>query len=151
VGGAFLSGEVLWLRPIGSSFWEDELVTWWVIDGSFREMLHRSYALLGQGALYYPLAWLVRHVSDKEWVLRLPSVIALVGAYLLFLLATRLLDRELGRLAVLVFVLWPGIAFEASNARGRTRSPCSSPSRRCSRWSRRSIAVRAGQWSCGSR
>lgn len=113
-----LSGAVLWLRPIASSFWEDELVTWWVIDGSFREMVHRSYALQGQSALYYPLAWLVRHVSDKEWVLRLPSVIALVGAaYLLFLLATRLLDRELGRLAVLVFVLWPGIAFEASNAR----------------------------------
>ena len=49
-----LSGGVLWLRPIASSFWEDELVTWWVIDGSFREMLHRSYALQGQSALYYP-------------------------------------------------------------------------------------------------
>jgi len=114
----FVSGAVLWLRPIASSFWEDELVTWWVIDGSFREMLHRSYALQGQSALYYPLAWLVRHVGDKEWVLRLPSVVAMVVAvYLLFRLATRLLDRELGRVAVLAFVLWPGIAFEASNAR----------------------------------
>jgi hypothetical protein len=114
----FLSGAVLWLRPIASSFWEDELVTWWVIDGSFREMLHRSYALQGQSALYYPIAWLMRHVGPQEWVLRLPSLVALVAAaYLLFRLATRLLDRELGRVAVLAFVLWPGIAFEASNAR----------------------------------
>jgi hypothetical protein len=113
-----LSGAVLWLRPIASSFWEDELVTWWVIDGSFREMLHRSFALQGQSALYYPVAWLVRHVGDQEWVLRLPSLVALIGAaYLLDRLATRLLDRELGRLAVLVFVLWPGVAFEATNAR----------------------------------
>jgi hypothetical protein len=113
-----LSGAVLWLRPIASSFWEDELVTWWVIDGSFREMLHRSYALQGQTALYYPLAWLVRQIGDKEWVLRLPSLVAMIAAaYMLFRLATRLLDRELGRLAVLVFVVWPGIAFEASNAR----------------------------------
>ena len=114
----FLSGAVLWVRPIASSFWEDELVTWWVIDGSFREMLHRSYALQGQSALYYPVAWLVRHLGDEEWVLRLPSLIAMAAAaYLLFRLATRLLDRELGRMAVLAFVLWPGIAFEASNAR----------------------------------
>src|SRR4051794_34897958 len=113
-----LSGGVLWLRPIASSFWEDELVTWWVIDGSFREMLHRSYALQGQSALYYPVAWFVRHVGQPEWVLRLPSLVALVvAAYLLFRLATRLLDRELGRMAVLGFVLWPGIGFEASNAR----------------------------------
>jgi hypothetical protein len=113
-----LSGAVLWLRPIASSFWEDELVTWWVIDGSFREMLHRSYALQGQSALYYPVAWVMRHIGDQEWVLRLPSLIALVGAaFLLFRLATRLLDREFGRLTVLVFVLWPGIAFEATNAR----------------------------------
>jgi len=114
----FISGAVLWVRPIASSFWEDELVTWWVIQGSFREMLHRSYSLQGQSALYYPVAWLVRHVGDQEWVLRLPSLAALVvAAFLLFRLATRLLDRELGRMAVLAFVLWPGIAFEASNAR----------------------------------
>ena len=113
-----LSGSVLWLRPIASSFWEDELVTWWVIDGSFREMLHRSYALQGQSALYYPVAWLVRHVGDQEWVLRLPSLVAMVAAaYLLFRLATRLLDRELGRVTVLAFVVWPGVAVEASNAR----------------------------------
>ncbi len=93
-----LSGAVLWLRPIASSFWEDELVTWWVIDGSFREMLHRSYAFQGQTALYYPVAWLVRQIGDKEWVLRLPSLIAIViAAFLLFRLATRLLDREFGQ------------------------------------------------------
>jgi mannosyltransferase len=48
----------------------------------------------------------------------MPSLVALAfAAFLLYRLTTRLVDVELGRLAVLCFVGWPGIAFAASDAR----------------------------------
>jgi hypothetical protein len=113
-----ISGGILWLRPITSSLWLDELVTWWVIKDSLADAFHRAYAYQGQSVLYYPLEWLVRHAGHAEWFLRLPSLLAMaVAAFLLYRLTIRLADRETARLAVLVFVVWPDVVFEASNAR----------------------------------
>jgi len=113
-----LSGAVLWLRPLPSSLWLDELVTWWVVKDSFSDAIHRAYDFQGQSIAYYVVAWLTRHIGSAEWVLRLPSLAAMtLAAYLMYRLARRLLDREYARLTVFFFVLWPGLVFEASNAR----------------------------------
>jgi uncharacterized membrane protein len=113
-----LGGGILWLRPITSSLWLDELVTWWVVKDSLGDALHRAYAYQGQSIIYYPMEWLVRHAGHAEWFLRLPSLLAMgLAAYLLYRLSLRLADRETARLSVLVFAVWPDVVFEASNAR----------------------------------
>src|SRR6266566_984359 len=109
----------LWIRPIGSSLWTDELGTWWVISGSARQVVQRAEAVQGQSPLYYLIAWIATHVTGRsEMGLRLPSLLyCLVGAYLIYRIAKRLVDVETARIAVIAFALWPSIAFAASDAR----------------------------------
>jgi uncharacterized membrane protein len=113
-----LAGSVIWLRPIGSSFWLDELVTWWVVKDGLGDTIHRSLAYQSQSPFYFSIAWLTRHVSSTELVMRLPSLVASVlAAFVLYRLALRWGDAEFGRLAVFAFATWSGIDFAASEAR----------------------------------
>ena len=48
---AILGGGVLWLRPIASSLWMDELVTWWTIKDSLGETVRRSLTYQGTSPL----------------------------------------------------------------------------------------------------
>jgi mannosyltransferase len=116
---AGLAVAVLWIRPIASSLWTDELGTWWVISGTARQAVQRAEAVQGQSPLSYLLAWLARHVTGTSEIgLRTPALICcLAAAYLLYRIAARLVDAETGRIAVVVFALWPSIAFAASDAR----------------------------------
>jgi hypothetical protein len=113
-----VSASIIWLVPFPSSLWLDELVTWWVIKDSLGDTVHRAFAFQGQTVFYYVLEWLVRHVGSQEWILRAPSLIEVIAAaFIMFRLAERLLDREYARLAVFLFVLWPSVSFESSDAR----------------------------------
>jgi 4-amino-4-deoxy-L-arabinose transferase-like glycosyltransferase len=69
--------------------------------------------------LYYLTAWLALAAGGRhEWVLRLPSLIALIiAAWLLYRLAERLTDAASARLAVLSFACSGAVAFAASDAR----------------------------------
>jgi len=113
-----VSASIIWLVPFTSSLWLDELVTWWVIKDSLGDTVHRAFAFQGQTVIFYVLEWLVRHVGTQEWILRAPSLIEVVAAaFLMFRLAERLLDREFARISVMLFVLWPAVSFESSDAR----------------------------------
>jgi len=109
----------LWLRPIGSSFWLDELGTWWVVKDGIREAISRSASIQGQSPIYYLVAWVTRHVAGpSELAMRAPSIVfAGLSAVVLYWLGKRILDAELARLAVIVFVVWPAVAFSAADAR----------------------------------
>jgi len=109
----------LWLRPMGSSFWLDEFGTWWVIKDGIRETISRSWSIQGQSPLYYLIAWLTRQVvGQSELGLRLPSLLfAAVTAFLLYRLGRRFVDDEVGRIAVIAFVVWPAVEFSAADAR----------------------------------
>jgi Dolichyl-phosphate-mannose-protein mannosyltransferase len=113
-----LAGSVIWLRAIGSSFWLDELVTWWVVREGLTETVHRALTYQSQSPFYYVVAWATRHVGTSELVMRLPSLVAgLLAAFLLYRLARRWGDREFARIAVFTFVTWVGVGFAASEAR----------------------------------
>jgi mannosyltransferase len=109
----------LWLRPLGSSFWLDEFGTWWVVKDGIRETISRSADIQGQSPVYYLLAWATRHlVGRSELGMRVPSILfAALTALVLYWLAKRILDDELARLTVLVFVVWPAVEFSAADAR----------------------------------
>ena len=64
-------------------------------------------------------------IGHSEVALRLPSLVFSIAAIVfVYLLARRLIDSECARIAVITFIVWPQVAFEASMP-GRT------PSRRC--------------------
>src|ERR1039458_2325802 len=87
----------LWILPIRSSFWLDETATFWVIKDGLANLLQRSMDWAGQSPLYYLTAWLALAAGGRhEWVLRLPSLIALtIAAWLL----VRWLDTGFARYA----------------------------------------------------
>jgi hypothetical protein len=109
----------VWVRPMVSSLWTDELGTWWVISGSARQVVARAEAVQGQSPLYYLVVWATRHVTGhSEFGLRLPSlIVSLAAAFVIYQLAKRFVDAETGRIAVIAFAVWPSIAFAASDAR----------------------------------
>ena len=109
----------LWLRPIMSSLWVDETGTWWVIEGGVRQVIQRADAVQGQSALYYLLLWAWTHVvGHSELALRIPSLLSsLTSTWVVYLIAKRFFDRETGLLAIITYVAWHQVVFEASNAR----------------------------------
>jgi mannosyltransferase len=109
----------LWLVPLTSSLWVDELGTWWVVKDGIGETARRAYTFQGQSPLYYVIVWLAKAVGGtSEMALRAPSLAATAGsAILLHRLVCRLISREAARMSVLVFVSTGLVAFEASEAR----------------------------------
>jgi len=110
----------LWFLPLSSSFWLDELVTYWSAYKGVAASIARSQFWPGQNMLYTMLAaTVIRIAGPSEVALRLPSVFATVlTAWLLFRLGEHFLDREAGILVVVVFAsLHPIAAEAATNAR----------------------------------
>ena len=116
---AALVMAVLWIKPMVSSLWTDELGTWWVISGSAHQVVERAQAVQGQSPFYYLIAWIVRLlVGRSEFWLRFPSLVfSFAAAFLIYRIAKRLFDAEAARIAVITFAVWPSIAFAASDAR----------------------------------
>jgi mannosyltransferase len=114
-----LSVFVLWLRPLTSSFWLDELGTWWVIKDGIREAMGRSFEIQGQSPVFYVFTWVLRQgVGAREWALRTPSVLfSGASAFLLYRMARRMVDDAYARIVVLGFVVWPTVKFAAADFR----------------------------------
>jgi mannosyltransferase len=112
---------LVWLPPIRSSLWCDELETFWVVKDGPAAVFHRVFDTGRPGSLVYFLleSLVVRHVGSSEVVLRLPSLAAMLAtAYLVFRLARRAFgDARVGWISTLVFACQPGVAFAAIDAR----------------------------------
>jgi 4-amino-4-deoxy-L-arabinose transferase-like glycosyltransferase len=110
---------VLWILPLRSSFWTDETVTGFVVQNGFRNMLHRAFEFQPMFPTYYLIAWVARTIGGmREWVLRLPSIIAMAAATVIVArIGRRLFDREAGILAAVVFAISPQGVRIAGDAR----------------------------------
>jgi dolichyl-phosphate-mannose-protein mannosyltransferase len=117
---AFLSAFCLWILPLGSSLWLDELVTYWTAYKGVVPAIARSQFWPGQNMAYSALmAEVIRIGGSNEVVLRLPSLVAVVlTAWMLFRLVEHFLDKEAALLVIVVFASLHTIAKDAaSNAR----------------------------------
>ena len=110
---------LLWVMPLASSLWLDELGTAWVIEDDLSTAIERAWTYHGQTPLYYVITWSISQVAGaSEAVLRVPSLTATVGAAVLtFRIASRHFGRDAAFLALATFVVLPGIVFHASDAR----------------------------------
>ncbi|HKD04292.1 MAG TPA: glycosyltransferase family 39 protein [Bryobacteraceae bacterium] len=107
----------LWLAPLSSSLWVDEIVTTFVIH--FPHSASFDIAPQVPESLYYWLprtSWAI--FGDAEWALRLPSVLAM-GAALFFVvrIAMRVIDRRAGWLAFFLCLTLSVLDFLAIDAR----------------------------------
>jgi hypothetical protein len=108
---------VLWLLPLGASFWRDETGTVWNIKTDLSTALATRW--MGQSPLYHAIAWAAVALGGiREYVVRLPSVLAMAGAaFLLYRIALRFFERGTALFSVVVFVCLQDVAFAAADAR----------------------------------
>jgi mannosyltransferase len=113
-----VEAALLWLLPLGSSFWTDEIHTYWTAKDGPAVALRRIHEIPEQSKLYQVIASSVAPLGKSEALLRLPSVLAAtLAAWLVYRLGRRLFDRETGVIAALVFAALPNVFFAAADAR----------------------------------
>lgn len=115
-----VSSVLLWVLPLWSSLWLDETITYWVIKDGLPALFRRSLLYNAQSPVYFVIAWAALAVGGaKEWVLRLPSILAtMASTALVYRLGVRFGDPEMGGFAVVCFASYWLIADTASTARG---------------------------------
>ena len=109
---------ILWIVPMFSSLWLDELVTSWVVSADLSTTIRRAIEYQ-QSPLYYVVAWAsTRVVGTSEFALRLPSLIFSTGSVWLLWRSVRVLHgRDAARLAAAIFVVVPWMTLVAVDAR----------------------------------
>ncbi len=107
------------LVRLRESFWIDELITRWVIDGDLATAWSRGAEFQSSGPTYFAMMWCWSQVAGtSEIALRVPSVLAMAGAAWFLVELGRELDRRLtGLIAALVFLANPIVFDYTANAR----------------------------------
>jgi hypothetical protein len=108
----------LWLMPLGSSFWVDEMGTVFVVEHG---AAHPSFAVAPQvpKSMYYALPRAAAALlGSSEIVYRLPSTLAMGLALLLISrLAARLIHPRAAWFAAFACLALSGISYQAADAR----------------------------------
>src|SRR5215469_15222918 len=109
----------LWVMPMGSSFAMDETGTFWNVKDGFATMLDRYRQWPSISAFYGATAWVAYWLGGaREWVLRLPSLVAaLLALFLLYRLGRRLFGSDAALAAVVVFACLDRVVYAAADAR----------------------------------
>ncbi len=117
-GIALLVSLSVWFLAVRAPLWTDETLSYWQIAGGFKQIWSRS--IQGNSfAAYAYILWLTKtFLGNKEWVLRVPSILAMLGAvYVFYRCAREMFDWDVSLVATMVFILPRGIAFAAIDVR----------------------------------
>jgi mannosyltransferase len=114
---AVLVAFSVWLIAIGSPLWLDETGTYWMMHKGFWQIAGRLGPLASP--IYSYLLWFsTRLTGTGEVGMRVPSVLAMLGAaYVLYLCARQLFRRETAMVATLLFCVNPIVVSESIDAR----------------------------------
>lgn len=117
-GLAILACLSVWLLAIRAPLWLDEAGSYRAISGGLRQIWTRSIELNSFPAYYYIL-WLIKAVfGNREIVLRIPSILAmLLAVYLLYCAARELFDRDIAIITAVVFCVHPIVIFASIDVR----------------------------------
>jgi hypothetical protein len=117
-GVAILVCLSVWFLAVRAPLWTDETLSYWQIAGGFKQIWARSV----QGnsfAAYAYILWLTKALfGNRELVLRIPSILAMLGAvYVFHRCARELFAWDVSLIATVLFILPRGIAFAAIDVR----------------------------------
>jgi hypothetical protein len=105
-----------WFIAVRAPLWLDETGSYWQISGGFSKILSRQ--LISFPAYSYILWFSTKIIGSSEIALRVPSILAMLGAvYLLYLAARELFDREISLIAAIIFCLHPIVIFASIDVR----------------------------------
>ena len=107
----------VWFIAIRAPLWLDETHSFFVIKAGFSEINSRmGWPIV---PIYPYILWLSSKViGTSEIALRVPSILAMLGAvYLLYLAARELFDRDVAIITAVVFCLHPIVIFASIDAR----------------------------------
>lgn len=108
----------VWLIAIRAPLWLDEMDSYWQIHAGFAQIWARQFPSLCFPAYTYILWTSTKIIGTSEVALRIPSVLAMLGAmYLLYLAARELFERDVALLAVVIFCAHPTVILESIDAR----------------------------------
>ncbi len=115
----------LWILPLRSSFWVDEMVTAFVMHYGYA---HPSLTVAPQvtATIYYWLPWAAERLwGFSEVVYRIPSTLLMgLSLFLLARLAVRLIHPRAGWFAVFAALTLRGFNYEAADARPYALATC---------------------------
>jgi hypothetical protein len=108
----------LWLLAIRAPLWLDETLAYWQVSGGFAKIWSRS-AQMPSSFTYLYILWCAKSIfGAKEVALRIPSMLAMLGAaYCLFRAARELFDQELAYISVILFCIHLRVIFAANDVR----------------------------------
>lgn len=106
----------VWFIAIRAPLRQDETGTWWEICAGLSKIWPRHQHAF---PAYLYILWLSTKIfGTSEMALRIPSVLAMLGAvWLLYLAARELFSRELALITAILFCLHPIVIFESIDIR----------------------------------
>jgi len=111
-------GVRLWLMPLPSSFWVDEMATVFVVHHGAQDPSLTVAPQVAQSIYYVLPKVAARLLGDSEIAYRLPSVFAMAGVlFLVARLAIRLIHPQAAWFAVFASLSLRGINYQADDAR----------------------------------
>lgn len=121
IGSAFYALAIVvslstWFLAINAPLWLDETGSYWDISAGVSQIWSRQ-------TLWFPIYAYILWFSTKiigasEIALRVPSILAMLGAvYLLYRAAREIFSREIALFAVVIFSLNPVVSFAAIDVR----------------------------------
>jgi len=113
---ALATSIATWFFAIGSPLWLDETISYWQTSGGFFQVWARQ----GLSFPAYPYILLATRTlfGSSEFVLRLPSILAmLAAAWVLFCSAREFFEADVALITTIVFCAYPTIVFAAIDAR----------------------------------
>jgi hypothetical protein len=115
----------LWVLPLGSSFWVDEMATSFVVNHGANDATLRVAPQVPM-SIYYALPRAAEKLlGQSEAVYRLPSLLAMAFAlWLIWRIAAKLIHPDAGWLAVFACLALRGFNYQAADARPYALGTC---------------------------
>jgi len=113
---ALAASIATWLFALGCPLWLDETISYWQTSGGFFQVWDRQ----GLSFPAYPYILLTTRTlfGSSEFVLRLPSILAmLAAAWVLYCSAREFFEADVALITTIVFCTYPTVVFAAIDAR----------------------------------
>jgi uncharacterized membrane protein len=113
-----LASISVWFFAYRSPLWLDETVSYWEISGGFMQIGSRTVSGLSFPAYSYILFFFRQLFGNREAVLRIPSVLAMLAAvFVLYRIAREFVDSDVAFIVCLFFCLHKNVVFAAIDVR----------------------------------